>query len=275
MNIELNNHRQMPALGLGVYKMTDEQMKAGVSSALDVGYRAFDTAHFYFNEHALGQVLKESEVSREELFITTKLWNNDQGYDKTIKAFHESLNQLQLDDIDLYLIHWPCPADDLFIETYKAMESLYHEGKIKAIGVCNFTAQQLEALMKETSVVPAVNQIEYHPYFQQNELQAYCESKGIKVTAWSPLMRGQQLFDNDVLKSIAANHHKTVAQIIIRWHLQENRIVIPKSSHPERIAENYQVFDFALTEEEIHMIQTLNKNERQFRNPDEVKIGDM
>lgn len=275
MNIELNNQQHMPALGLGVYKMTDEQMKTAIHAALEAGYRAFDTAHFYFNEASLGEALKESGIARESLFITTKLWNDDQGYDKTIKAFHESLNQLQLDYIDLYLIHWPCPSDGLFVETYQAMETLYREGKIKAIGVCNFKEHHLEALMKETTIVPAINQIEYHPYFQQTALQQYCESKGIKVTAWSPLMRGQALLERDELQAIADKYDKSVAQVIIRWHLQENRIVIPKSSHPQRIGENSQVFDFELTDEELQAIRALNKNERQFRDPDEVNIGDM
>lgn len=271
----LNNNVEMPELGLGVYKMTDEQMEDAIAAALEVGYRAFDTAHFYFNEEALGHTLKKSGVPREELFITTKLWNDDQGYQSTLDAFNNSLEKLQLDYLDLYLIHWPCPENNLFIETYKAMEELYHAGKVKAIGVCNFKESHLEQLLKSTNVVPVTNQIEYHPFFQQDELQQFCEEKGIKVTAWSPLMRGGELLKNDVLQQIASNHHKSVAQVVIRWHIQEGRIVIPKSSNPERIKQNIDVFNFELSIEEMNMIKKLNKNERQFRDPDVVKIGDM
>ncbi|MCU7556262.1 aldo/keto reductase [Macrococcus capreoli] len=273
--ITLNNNVEMPMLGLGVYKVSEEEMQSVVDAAIKAGYRAFDTAHFYFNEASLGKALNNSGIPREELFITTKLWNDDQGYDKTKAAFNASLEKLGLDYIDLYLIHWPCPDNDLFIESYQAMEALYAEGKIKAIGVANFKQHHLEKLLSVAKVKPVVNQIEFHPVFNQSELQAYCEAHDIKVTAWSPLMRGGELFNNEILKSIAEKYQKTVAQIIIRWHIDCGRIVIPKSSNPDRIAENFNVFDFELSVDDIREIDSLNTNTRQFRDPDVVKIGDM
>lgn len=275
MNTILNNGVQMPTLGLGVYKMTESEMDQAIQTAVDAGYRAFDTAYFYFNEEALGKALKKTGLNRSEYFITTKLWNDDQGYNKTKRAFKESLKRLNTDYIDLYLIHWPCPADDLYIETYKAIEELYEEGLIKAIGVCNFKEHHLEHLMKETKIVPVVNQVEFHPVFNQKDLQMYCETHGIKVTAWSPLMRGGELLDNPALVEIAQRYNKTVPQVIIKWHLQQGRIVIPKSKTPSRIKENITVTDFELTEDELIRIDKISTGERQFRDPDEVKIGEM
>lgn len=273
--ITLNNNIEMPVLGLGVYKITDEQMPNVIETALSAGYRAFDTAHFYFNEVSLGEALKNSGVSREELFITTKLWNDDQGYENTKAAFNASLEKLGLDYIDLYLIHWPCPDDNLFIESYQAMEELHAEGKIKSLGVANFKQHHLEKLLKVAKVKPVVNQIEFHPIFNQSELQTYCASQGIVVTAWSPLMRGGELFEDEILKSIAEKYHKTVPQIIIRWHIDQGRIVIPKSSNPDRINENFDVFDFELDTDDLNAIDQINANTRQFKDPDEVNGGDL
>lgn len=273
--VKLNNNVEIPELGLGVYKIEDADVERVVHTAIDAGYRAIDTAWFYKNEKALGEALKTVNIKREDLFITTKLWNDFQGYDATIKAFNDSLESLQLTYIDMYLIHWPCPADGLFIETYKALETLYKEGKIKAIGVCNFKEHHLDQLLAETEVVPAVNQVEFHPLFNQKALQAYCESKGIKLMAWSPLMRGGEWLNNADLQSIADQYNKTVAQVIIKWHLQQGRLVIPKSQNDNRIRENFDVFDFELSDEDLAKIDQLNTDERQFRNPDEVKIGDM
>lgn len=275
MEITLNNGNEMPVVGLGVYKLSDTEMNHAVQAAATAGYRAFDTAYYYFNEQALGKALKETGIPREDLFITTKLWNDDQGYDKTKAAFQRSLDALGMDYIDLYLIHWPCPEDNLYVESYQAMEELYHEGKIKSLGVCNFKAHHLEKLMAETTIKPVVNQIEYHPYFNQHELQQYCEKHDIRVTAWSPLMRGGELFDHPVLMAIAEQHNKSVAQVLIRWHVQSGRIVIPKSSHPERIKSNIDIFDFELTNEEMQHINAMNKDQRQFKDPDVIKIGDM
>ncbi|MBO3076302.1 MULTISPECIES: aldo/keto reductase [Mammaliicoccus] len=273
--VKLNNNVDIPELGLGVYKINEEDVERVVNTAIEAGYRAIDTAWFYKNEKALGHALNKIDIDREELFITTKLWNDFQGYDETIKAFNDSLESLQLKYIDMYLIHWPCPEDNLFVETYQALEKLYKEGKIKAIGVCNFKEHHLEKLLAETEVVPAVNQVEFHPKFNQKELQTYCESKGIKVMAWSPLMRGGEWLDNPVLKNIAEKYNKTVAQVIIKWHIQQDRLVIPKSQNDNRIRENFDVFNFELSDEDIIEIDNLHTNERQFRDPDDVKIGDM
>ncbi|MCD8893420.1 aldo/keto reductase [Mammaliicoccus sciuri] len=273
--VKLNNDVEIPELGLGVYKIEDADVERVVHTAIDAGYRAIDTAWFYKNEKALGEALKTVNIKREDLFITTKLWNDFQGYDATIKAFNDSLESLQLTYIDMYLIHWPCPADGLFIETYKALETLFKEGKIKAIGVCNFKEHHLDQLLAETGVVPAVNQVEFHPLFNQKALQAYCESKRIKLMAWSPLMRGGEWLNNADLQSIADQYNKTVAQVIIKWHLQQGRLVIPKSQNDNRIRENFDVFDFELSDEDLAKIDQLNTGERQFRDPDEVKIGDM
>ncbi|MBV5104522.1 MULTISPECIES: aldo/keto reductase [Mammaliicoccus] len=273
--VKLNNNVEIPELGLGVYKIEDADVERVVHTAIDAGYRAIDTAWFYKNEKALGTALKTLNINREDLFITTKLWNDFQGYDATIKAFNDSLESLQLTYIDMYLIHWPCPEDGLFIETYKALETLYKEGKIKAIGVCNFKEHHLDKLLAETEIVPAVNQVEFHPLFNQKVLQAYCESKGIKLMAWSPLMRGGEWLKNADLQSIADQYNKTVAQVIIKWHLQQGRLVIPKSQNDNRIRENFDVFDFELSDEDLDKIDQLNTDERQFRDPDEVKIGDM
>ncbi|WP_436884158.1 aldo/keto reductase [Mammaliicoccus sciuri] len=273
--VKLNNNVVIPELGLGVYKIEDADVERVVHTAIDAGYRAIDTAWFYKNEKALGAALKTLNINREDLFITTKLWNDFQGYDATIKAFNDSLESLQLTYIDMYLIHWPCPEDGLFIETYKALETLYKEGKIKAIGVCNFKEHHLDKLLAETEIVPAVNQVEFHPLFNQKVLQAYCESKGIKLMAWSPLMRGGEWLKNADLQSIADQYNKTVAQVVIKWHLQQGRLVIPKSQNDNRIRENFDVFDFELSDEDLDKIDQLNTDERQFRDPDEVKIGDM
>ncbi|WP_204190414.1 aldo/keto reductase [Mammaliicoccus sciuri] len=273
--VKLNNNVEIPELGLGVYKIEDADVERVVHTAIAAGYRAIDTAWFYKNEKALGAALKTLNINREDLFITTKLWNDFQGYDANIKAFNDSLESLQLTYIDMYLIHWPCPEDGLFIETYKALETLYKEGKIKAIGVCNFKEHHLDKLLAETEIVPAVNQVEFHPLFNQKALQAYCESKGIKLMAWSPLMRGGEWLKNADLQSIADQYNKTVAQVIIKWHLQQGRLVIPKSQNDNRIRENFDVFDFELSDEDLDKIDQLNTDERQFRDPDEVKIGDM
>ncbi|WP_436937693.1 aldo/keto reductase [Staphylococcus xylosus] len=269
----LNNGYPMPKVGLGVYKITEEEMEQAVTAALGAGYRAFDTAYFYKNEIALGNALKKSDVPREDLFITSKLWNDYQGYDRTIEFFIKSIENLGTDYLDLFLIHWPCEADGLFIESYKAMEKLYEEGRIRAIGVCNFNQHHLEKLMEATEVVPAVNQIEVHPNFNQQALQEYCDSHDIAVTAWMPLMRNRGLLEYDVITKLAERYNKTPAQIVLRWHLAHNRLVIPKSKTPERIKENYDIFDFSLELTDIAEIDSLNKDERQGNDPDKVRIG--
>lgn len=271
----LNNGYPMPSVGLGVYKISDEDMTKVVNAAIDAGYRAFDTAYFYDNEASLGRALKDNGVDREYLFITTKLWNDYQGYEKTFEYFNKSIENLQTDYLDLFLIHWPCEADGLFLETYKAMEELYEQGKVKAIGVCNFNVHHLEKLMAQSSIKPMVNQIEVHPYFNQQELQEFCNRHDIKVTAWMPLMRNRGLLDDPVIVKIAEKYHKTPAQVVLRWHLAHNRIIIPKSQTPKRIQENIDILDFNLELTEVAEIDALNRNARQGKNPDDVKIGDL
>ncbi|HCW7514618.1 TPA: aldo/keto reductase [Staphylococcus aureus] len=271
----LNNGYPMPSVGLGVYKISDEDMTKVVNAAIDAGYRAFDTAYFYDNEASLGRALKDNGVDREDLFIATKLWNDYQGYEKTFEYFNKSIENLQTDYLDLFLIHWPCEADGLFLETYKAMEELYEQGKVKAIGVCNFNVHHLEKLMAQSSIKPMVNQIEVHPYFNQQELQEFCDRHDIKVTAWMPLMRNRGLLDNPVIVKIAEKYHKTPAQVVLRWHLAHNRIIIPKSQTPKRIQENIDILDFNLELTEVAEIDALNRNARQGKNPDDVKIGDL
>ncbi|WP_210134703.1 aldo/keto reductase [Staphylococcus sp. GDX8P80P] len=271
----LNNGYPMPKIGLGVYKVSDEEMETAIQAAIDDGYRAFDTAYFYKNEEVLGKALKNSGVPREDLFITTKLWNDHQGYDRTLEYFNRSLDNLGLDYIDLYLIHWPCENDQLYIETYKALEKLYEEGKVKAIGVCNFKVHHLETLMRETNIVPQVNQIEVHPYFNQQDVQDYCDKHDIVVTAWMPLMRNRGLLEDPTITKLAKQYDKTSAQIVLRWHIAHNRIVIPKSKTPSRIRENHNIFDFNLELTEIAEIDSLNRNARQGKDPDDVSIGDL
>lgn len=269
----LNNGYPMPKIGLGVYKITDNEMATAIESALEVGYRAFDTAYLYDNEVALGRVLKQSEIARDSLSITSKLWNDYQGFESTLKQFNQSLERLGTDYLDLYLIHWPCAEDDLFIESYKALEQLYEEGKVRAIGVCNFTKEHLEKLMDATDIVPAVNQVEVHPYFNQQQLQDFCDDNDIAVTAWMPLMRNRGLLDDPVIVEIAKRYNKTPAQVVLRWHLAHNRLIIPKSKTPERIEENFNIFDFNLEVTDIAEIDALNRNDRQGHDPDSVKIG--
>ncbi|HDJ3268879.1 TPA: aldo/keto reductase [Staphylococcus aureus] len=271
----LNNGYPMPSVGLGVYKISDEDMTKVVNAAIDAGYRAFDTAYFYDNEASLGRALKDNGVDREYLFITTKLWNDYQGYEKTFEYFNKSIENLQTNYLDLFLIHWPCEADGLFLETYKAMEELYEQGKVKAIGVCNFNVHHLEKLMAQSSIKPMVNQIEVHPYFNQQELQEFCDRHDIKVTAWMPLMRNRGLLDDPVIVKIAEKYHKTPAQVVLRWHLAHNRIIIPKSQTPKRIQENIDILDFNLELTEVAEIDALNRNARQGKDPDDVKIGDL
>ena len=265
--VTLNNGLKMPQLGFGVWQVPDEQATVAVSKALEVGYRLIDTAMIYKNEAGVGRAIKQSQVPREELFITTKVWNGDHGYDNTLRAFDESLKRLDLDYIDLYLIHWPTPMYDQYVETFKAMERIYREGRAKAIGVCNFHIEHLERLMAECEVVPVVNQVECHPYLTQKELKAFCARHNIFIESWSPLEQGGEVLRDETIVRIAEAHGRTPAQVILRWHLQEGSIVIPKSVTPSRIEENFRVFDFSLTDDEMEAIHRLNKNRRRGSDP--------
>ncbi len=270
--VTLNNGLKMPQLGYGVWQVPDDQAAAAVTKAIEVGYRSIDTAMIYKNEKGVGLAIKESSVPREELFITTKVWNGDQGYESTLRAFDESLERLGLDYIDLYLIHWPTPKFDQYVDTYKALEKLYHDGRVKAIGVCNFEIEHLERILNECEVKPVLNQVECHPYLTQTELKEYCAKHDIFVEAWSPLEQGGEVLKDEVVKQIAETHSKTPAQVILRWHLQNGTIVIPKSVTPSRIEENMNVFDFELTEDEMIGINELNRNRRRGSHPNEMHV---
>ncbi|MBS5912589.1 MULTISPECIES: aldo/keto reductase [Paenibacillus] len=270
--VTLNNGVKMPQLGFGVWQVKDEEATAAVAKALEVGYTSIDTAMIYRNEVGVGKAIKQSSVPRENLFITTKVWNADQGYDNTLRAFDESLERLGLDYIDLYLIHWPTPKFDQYVDTYKALEKLYRDGRAKAIGVCNFEIEHLERLLNETEIKPVLNQVECHPHLSQNELKAFCAKHDIFIEAWSPLEQGGDVLKDPVVKEIAEAHGKTAAQVVLRWHLQNNTIVIPKSVTPSRIEENFNVFDFQLADSDMERINKLNINRRKGSNPNEMHV---
>ncbi len=266
--ITLHNGVKMPQLGFGVFKVKNgNETVESVKKAVEVGYRAIDTAAIYENEEGVGQAIRECGVPREELFITSKVWNTEQGYDTTLKAFEDSLNRLGMEYLDLYLIHWP--GKDKYLETWRALEKLYKDGKVKSIGVSNFHVHHLENLLANSEVKPVVNQIELHPLLTQVELRDYCAKHEIKVESWSPLGRGN-LLEEPTINHIAKKHGKSSAQVLIRWHLQHELVVIPKSITPSRIKENAQVFDFSLSLNEMNQIDALNKNERFGSNPDEL-----
>lgn len=261
-DVTLNNGVQMPQLGFGVWQVDDDTAEKAVITALEAGYRSIDTAKIYFNEEGVGRALRAAGVPREELFVTTKLWNTEHEYDKALRAFDESLDKLGLDYLDLYLIHWPVPSQDRFPEAWRAMEKLYEDKRIRAIGVSNFTVQTMSRLLDESETVPAVNQIELHPRFTQEELRKLHAVHGIATEAWSPLGQGKGLLDEPVLATLAAKHGRTPAQVVLRWHLQLGNVVIPKSVTPSRIAENLAVFDFALDDEDLAAIATLDTGAR-------------
>lgn len=269
-NVTLNNGVTMPQLGFGVWKVPNETASTTVEHALEAGYRSIDTAMIYRNELGVGIAIAESKIPRDELFITTKLWNADHGYERTLQAFDESLERLGVDYIDLYLIHWPTPIHDNYVETYKALEKLYKDGRVKAIGVSNFEIEYLQRILDECEIIPAVNQVERHPYLQQKELKEFCDRHSIRLEAYSPLMNGKDALQDDVIQEIATQHGKTPAQTILRWHLQTGVIAIPKSVTPSRIKENLDVFDFELTEENMVKIASLDQNLRVNRHPNEV-----
>ncbi|WP_440710465.1 aldo/keto reductase [Herbiconiux sp. YIM B11900] len=267
--VTLNNGVEIPQLGFGVFKVDPDKTNRIVRDALDVGYRHLDTAKIYHNEEGVGHAVHESGIARDELFITTKLWNDDQT--NAPEAFQKSLARLRQDYVDLYLIHWPTPERDTYIEAWRALEGILESGKAKAIGVSNFTVDHLDRLISETGIVPAVNQVELHVDFQQAELRAYAAEKGIAIEAWGPLGQGK-INESEELAAIASAHGKSVPQTILRWHLDVGNIVIPKSNNKERMAENFDILDFSLTDSEIATIATLDQGEqgRNGSNPLEV-----
>ncbi|MBO8198573.1 aldo/keto reductase [Streptomyces smyrnaeus] len=266
-NVTLNNGVVMPQLGFGVFQVPDEETAPAVAVALAAGYRSIDTAAVYGNERGVGQALSASGLPREDLFITTKLWNDDQGKDKALAAFDASLDKLGLDYVDLYLIHWPTPARDLYVETYKVLEEILASGRTRAIGVSNFRVPDLRRLQDSTGVTPAVNQIELHPALQQNELRAFHAEHGIATEAWSPLAQGAVLKDEPIVK-IAGSHGVSPAQVVLRWHLQSGNIVIPKSVTSERIRQNLDVFGFELSDADMSAIAGLDRGLRTGPDPD-------
>jgi 2,5-diketo-D-gluconate reductase A len=256
--VTLNNGVEMPQLGFGVFLVPAEEVVEPTRAALDAGYRLIDTATLYGNEEGVGRAIADSGLARDEIFVTTKLWNSDHGYDRTLRAFDHSLKLLGLDVIDLYLIHWPMPARDRYVDTWRALERIYADGRARAIGVSNFTVAHLERVLAEGDVVPAVNQIELHPGLTQDELRAVHAQHGITTEAWSPLGRGQGLLDRPEVLRIAEAHARTPAQVVLRWHLQQGIVVIPKSVHVERIRENADIFGFDLTADEMASVSALD-----------------
>ncbi len=266
-SVTLNNGVDIPQIGFGVFQIASDDVVEPVQHAVEAGYRSFDTASAYGNEQGVGTALSRVGVPRSELFVTTKVWNADQGYDTTLAAFDASLNRLQLDYVDMYLIHWPAPRLDKFVDTWKALEYLYRQGRVRAIGVSNFTAGYLERLLSECGIVPAVNQVELHPRLPQKALREYAAMHGIQTEAWSPLARGA-ILQEPTLVRIAERYGKTPAQAVLRWHLQSKNVVIPRSVNQARIAENIDIFDFELTDEELLEITGLETGERVGSDPE-------
>jgi 2,5-diketo-D-gluconate reductase A len=264
----LNNGVQIPVLGFGVFQIPPDETAAAVTSALDSGYRLVDTAAGYGNERGVGEAVRRSGIPRDEIFVTTKLANSDHGYDSAMRAFDTSLSELGFETVDLYLVHWPLPAHDLYVETWRALQKLAEDGRARAIGVSNFTPDHLQRLLDEADVVPAVNQVELHPYLQQADLRAFDARHDIATEAWSPLGQGKSLLDDPSLVALADRVQRTTAQVVLRWHLQLGNVVIPKSVTPERIAANIDVFDFTLTDDDMSTISALETGERMGPDPD-------
>ena len=266
--IKLNNGQAIPQLGLGVYKLATDVAEGLIHKAIEAGYRRIDTASFYGNEKEIGDGVRTSGLPREEIYVTTKIWNDDQGYDRTLEAIDESLNRLNIDYIDMLLIHWPKPAQDLYLETWEAFEKAVSAGKIRGIGVSNFQTTHLERLIAAGGTAPALNQVELHPGLQQKQLREFNAAHGVATEAWSPLARGR--FDeNAEVVAIANKHGKSPAQIIIRWHLELGNLVIPKTATESRLKENISVFDFSLDAEDMTKIASLDFGLRTGPDPDE------
>ena len=260
--LRLNDGREIPQLGFGVFQVPPAETEAAVTRALEVGYRHIDTAAAYRNEAGVARAIAAVGLDRSEIFVTTKLFNDDHGVEQAQRAFAASLERLETDYVDLYLIHWPVPSEDRYVETWQALEEFHTEGRARSIGVSNFNVEHLERLSHETETVPAVNQVELHPYLAQRELRAYQRDHGIATEAWSPIGQGGDVLDDPAIGAIAESHDRSPAQVIIRWHLQSGNIVIPKSVTPERIAENFRALHFELSDAEMAQIDGLDRGER-------------
>lgn len=267
--LTLNNGQQIDQLGLGVYKVNQDIAVQLVGTALELGYRRIDTAALYDNEQEVGAAIRGSGIAREEIYVTTKIWNNRQGYHESKEAIAEGLQRLNIDYVDMLLIHWPAPKQNKFVETWRAFEEVLESGKVRGIGVANFNIHHLETLLEKANVVPALNQVELNPTFQQAELRAFNSSKGIATEAWAPLGRAK-ILDNPILTALAQAHSKTAAQIVLRWHIQVGNLVIPKSSNPDRLAENLNVFDFELSASDLSEIAKMETGVRASANPDDL-----
>jgi 2,5-diketo-D-gluconate reductase A len=266
--VEMNDGRSIPVIGFGVWQVPDDVVIDATVKALEVGYRHIDTAYLYHNERGVGEALRRSELDRDDVFVTTKVWNTDHGYDQTLRAFDKSTGLLGIDEVDLYLIHWPTPARDVYLDSWRALIRLREEGRARSIGVSNFHDAHLRKIIDETGVIPAINQIELHPWLPQTELRDIDTRLGIKTEAWSPLGSGR-LIDDPVIAEVAAKHGKSPAQVMVRWSIQLGNIVLPKSVTPERIEQNIDVFDFQLDDADMAAIATLESGRRTGPNPDE------
>ena len=267
--ITLADGNRIPQLGLGVYKVEDATAARIVEGAIDAGYRHVDTAKLYFNEAGVGAGVRAAGIPRDEIFVTTKVWNDDQGYDETLRAFDASLALLGMDYVDLYLIHWPAPKQDRYVDTWRALEAIKRDGRARSIGVSNFNAPHLEKLLANSQESPVINQVEVQPWLQQRALRDFDAAHGIATEAWSPLARGRAIGD-PTLEAIGAKHGKSSAQVVLRWHIEQGLVVIPKSNSIERIRENSRVFDFELDDSDLAAIAGLESGERTGSNPDEV-----
>ncbi|MGE7696521.1 aldo/keto reductase [Lysinibacillus sp. NPDC094177] len=274
-NVTLNNGLEMPLIGYGVFRVPEgDNLAEAVKTAIAKGYRSIDTAQVYRNEESVGRGIRaaidEGLVTREELFVTSKVWNDGLSYEETLAAYDNSLEKLGLDYLDLYLVHWP-GIDTNYVDVYKALEKIYQDGRVRSIGVSNFHVHHLENLLKETSVIPVINQIEFHPHLTQEEVRAYCKEKGIQVEAWSPLMNGS-LLEESLIQQLASKYGKTPAQIVLRYDVQHGVVTIPKTMTPTRMTENLTVFDFALSEEEMAQLDALNDGLRCGPDPEKFNF---
>lgn len=259
---------EIPQLGFGVWQVPEDEVVGAVTTAIETGYRSIDTARLYGNERGTGEAIAKSGIPREELFVTTKVWNDDHGFDSTIAAFEGSMQRLGLETLDLFLIHWPAPKQNRYVDTWKALLRLREEGRVRAVGVCNFHVPHLQRLLDETGELPAINQVELHPYLQQTELREFHAANGIVTEAWSPLASGGDVLEDEVIAKVAGKHGVTPAQAILRWHLDIGNVVIPKSVTPSRIRENFDIFGFALDAYDLAAIATLDRGHRTGPDPD-------